>query len=145
LKRRSISRGTVYDVGTFAAAAGVARVAVVQCRQGNVTAALEAERAIAHFGPKVLMFVGVAGAIKDAELGDVVVATEVLGYAVCRLPGERGAVQYPPPARHEDGSQVIGREAAPLCRGAGMGIPATKHLAHARRAASRDRECRPDN
>jgi nucleoside phosphorylase len=72
--------GTAYDVGTFASAAGIWTVAVVQTGPGNVRAAIEAERAIAHFHPSHLLFVGVAGGLKDVTLGDVVAATKVYGY-----------------------------------------------------------------
>lgn len=48
---------------------------------GNTAAAVLAERAIATFSPRALMFVGIAGALReDVALGDVVVATKVYAY-----------------------------------------------------------------
>ena len=69
--------GTVYYVGPFEAEHAVWRVATASVGSGNPGAAAEAERAIAHFHPELALFVGVAGGIKDVELGDVVAATEV--------------------------------------------------------------------
>ena len=72
--------GTVYDLGRFSTAEGSWIVALVQTDQGNPRAALEIERAIQHFAPRYVYFVGVAGGLKDVQLGDVVAATKVYGY-----------------------------------------------------------------
>jgi nucleoside phosphorylase len=80
----STHKGTVYDVGTFADAARRWMVVVVQIGAGNEQAAVEAERALSHFAPDVAFFVGVAGGVKDVQIGDVVVGQKVYGY-------ERGA------------------------------------------------------
>ncbi len=72
--------GDVYERGVFRADERSWQVGVVEMGQGNPNAAQKTERAIAHFAPDVVLFVGVAGGIKDAALGDIVVATKVYGY-----------------------------------------------------------------
>jgi nucleoside phosphorylase/tetratricopeptide (TPR) repeat protein len=71
--------GTVFEVGRPPRGRG--RIALAVTGEGNTAAAVLAERAIALFRPRALMFVGVAGALRDdIELGDVVVATKVYAY-----------------------------------------------------------------
>ncbi|MET8763409.1 5'-methylthioadenosine/S-adenosylhomocysteine nucleosidase [Lentzea sp. NPDC004782] len=71
--------GTWFEVGDLAD--GTGEIAVAITGKGNPGAAVLAERAIAMFGPRALLFVGVGGALnEDIGLGDVVVATKVYGY-----------------------------------------------------------------
>jgi nucleoside phosphorylase len=75
-----VHRGTVYTSGRYESPTSDWIVHTVLIGAGGDSAALEAERAISHFGPEVALFVGVAGGIKDVSLGDVVVATDIYGY-----------------------------------------------------------------
>lgn len=72
--------GDVYQCGQFQTNGQAWEIGIVKMGMGNPNAAQETERAIGHFKPEVVLFVGVAGGLKDVELGDVVVATKVYGY-----------------------------------------------------------------
>jgi nucleoside phosphorylase len=73
-------KGTVFYEGRFHGPAENWLVRVAECGAGNVQSAITTERAITDFSPEVAIFVGIAGGIKDVQLGDVVAATEVYGY-----------------------------------------------------------------
>jgi tetratricopeptide (TPR) repeat protein/nucleoside phosphorylase len=79
-KEEAHSEGTLYEVGNYPGKNTCWRVAVVEIGQGNPNAAQATERAISHFNPSYAFFVGVAGGIKEVNLGDVVVAESVKGY-----------------------------------------------------------------
>ena len=74
--REQTERGTVFHVGRFADWL----VAVAECGEGNVPAAVTVERAIARFKSEVALFVGVAGGVKDVRIGDALVSSKVYGY-----------------------------------------------------------------
>lgn len=84
--------GTIYEQSTFAGNMSRWEVAVVEVGAGNSNAALQGERAIQFLHPEVVIFVGVAGGLKDVALGDVVVATKVYGYEAGKA-GERFALR----------------------------------------------------
>lgn len=72
--------GTIFDVGSLATRRD-RRIALGVTGPGALGAATLTERAFAEFSPSAMMFVGVAGGLRDwLEIGDVVVATKVYSY-----------------------------------------------------------------
>ncbi len=80
--------GTVYERGKFIANGKEWEVGIAEIEAGNARAAAAAERAIAYFQPHILLFVGIAGGIKDVTIGDVVVGTKVYGYEAGKVGDE---------------------------------------------------------
>lgn len=72
--------GDVYHRGTFSADGITWEVGIGQTGEGNERAAATIIRAIDYFKPSIVLFVGVAGGIKDVKLYDVVAARKVYGY-----------------------------------------------------------------
>ncbi|MBU2665122.1 tetratricopeptide repeat protein [Actinoplanes bogorensis] len=71
--------GTLFEVGH--PPRGRFRIALAVTGEGNTAAAVLAERSIALFRPAAIVFVGVAGALReDLAFGDVVVATKIYAY-----------------------------------------------------------------
>jgi nucleoside phosphorylase len=79
LREEMHPQGTIYERGVFAGKESW-NVGIAEVGAGNAGTAVEAERAINYFKPDILLFVGIAGGIKDVAIGDVVVATKVYGY-----------------------------------------------------------------
>lgn len=74
-------RGTEYEIGYFRGGdAGLWQVVIAEIGMGNNYAGIETERAISYWEPTLVAFVGIAGGLKDLELGDVVIAEQVYGY-----------------------------------------------------------------
>ena len=73
-------KGKVYEKGQFQGTYELWDIGITEVGVGNNLSAMETERAINFFKPEVIIFVGVAGGIKDLKLGDVVAAEKVYGY-----------------------------------------------------------------
>lgn len=73
-------KGTVYFSGRFCGDHDAWRIVIVVAGAGNPTAAIEVERAVSRFTPQIVLFVGVAGGIKDVDVGDVVAADKIHSY-----------------------------------------------------------------
>ncbi len=81
LRSLRVTGGTRFQVGEFSGDYLEWNVAVAEIGEGNIGAAIETERAIGHFDPDLILFVGVAGGFKeDLRHGDVVVASKVYDY-----------------------------------------------------------------
>ncbi|MEU9731308.1 hypothetical protein [Streptomyces sp. NPDC048002] len=94
-------RGPKDDIGTAYRMGWVDgtpwQVALAEIGPGNHGAAVVAAKAVQLFGPRMVMFVGVAGALKNSiALGDVVVATKV--YAIHGGKEEDGGFRARPEA-----------------------------------------------
>lgn len=74
------SQGTVYGYGKFSTDERLWEVAIAEIALGNTDAAMETERAIAHWQPNIVLSVGVATGLKDVSAGDVVAGIKVYGY-----------------------------------------------------------------
>jgi adenosylhomocysteine nucleosidase len=78
--------GTLFECGTLVGT--TCAVAITRTGPGNTTTALIAERAISMFRPQALLFVGIAGALRDElRLGDVVVSSKVYAFHGGRTEG----------------------------------------------------------
>lgn len=86
-------QGTIYHQGNFVSGHATWQIAVAEIGMHGSAAAVETERAIAFFHPDIAFFIGVAGGLKDVQMGDVVVATKVYGYEA----GKSGELFEPRP------------------------------------------------
>ncbi|MET9781529.1 5'-methylthioadenosine/S-adenosylhomocysteine nucleosidase [Nocardiopsis alba] len=71
-------RGTRFEIGSLPDGRG--RVVLGLTGKGNQSSAILTERAVQEFSPSALLFVGVAGALWDTPLGDVVIGSHIYAY-----------------------------------------------------------------
>ncbi len=67
----------VVDIGVFNGGGGEIRVGVIEVGPGNLDAATLTTTTMSTLQPKVVLMVGIAGGIKDLDLGDVVAANKI--------------------------------------------------------------------
>jgi nucleoside phosphorylase len=72
--------GVHYEAGTFQGKYHHYKIAIRQTGSKNTTIALATQKAIQDLNPSMIICLGIAGGVKDVELGDVVVATKAYGY-----------------------------------------------------------------
>jgi nucleoside phosphorylase len=90
LKEDLHPKWTVYERGLFAASTQVWDVVIAEIGEGNSGVATEVERAISHFDPTMIFFIGVAGGIrKELKIGDVVVGTKIYKYESGKVLADR--------------------------------------------------------
>lgn len=73
-------QGTVYQRGEFAGPNRIWRIAVAEIGLGGSSAAVETERALHFFRPRITFFVGIADGLQEVQPGDVVAATKIYNY-----------------------------------------------------------------
>jgi nucleoside phosphorylase len=102
--QEKVVKGTYYDVAEFEAKKGkIWRVAVAEIGKGVETAIVETMNALNEFEPDCLLFVGVAGGIKDTKIGDVVIADTVYGYEGAKAGARQ---QARPTEEHSEKSMI---------------------------------------
>lgn len=72
--------GAAYERGVFQGLHHRYTVVVREPGMKNVDMALATERGIQYVKPQLVLLVGIAGGVKDLEIGDVVVAKKAYGY-----------------------------------------------------------------
>lgn len=87
-------KGSIFCDGEFTGKENLWRIGVGMSGMGNISSSIVTERAISFFNPDVIIFVGVAGGIKDVNPGDVVVADKVYNYESGKVGSE--SVLYRP-------------------------------------------------
>jgi len=110
LREETHPKGTIYERGTFTTQKHLWEIGIVQIEIGNASAASAAERAIAHFDPSVVLFVGIADGFKDVRPGDVVVATKIYGYEAGKAYG--GTIFLPRPDVGQSSYRLVERAKA---------------------------------
>lgn len=79
-RQRRVVEGKVYETGIFKGTHHTYRVAIRLTGSKNKEIALAAQHTMQHFQPAIAILGGIAGGVKDVEIGSIVVATHAYGY-----------------------------------------------------------------
>ncbi len=79
-RAEEITEGSRYVMGQFAGKHHNFEIITQQTGSGDSTVALATQKAVKRFNPVAVFLVGIAGGIKDVNIGDVVVGTRYYGY-----------------------------------------------------------------
>ena len=83
---QTLTSGIRCEYGEFAANGEViCHVAVAEIGMGSDEALLETHNVVSELKPDCLFFVGVAGGVKDMQIGDVVIGDKVYGYEQVKI------------------------------------------------------------
>ena len=79
------SNGITYTLVTFKGRHKLYQIAIKKTGSRNENIALATERAVQFFKPAVAILLGIAGGIKDVQLGDIVIGTKAYGYEAGKI------------------------------------------------------------
>lgn len=100
--------GSIYEKGKYLASGIEIEVLLVQTGMGNEKSAIETERAIGFFRPNIVFLVGIAGGVKDVNIGDVVVADKIYSFES----GKADSKFYPRPDLGKSSYSIVQRAKA---------------------------------
>ena len=75
-----IVEGNRYVIGHFTGESHTFEIVTRQTGSGDSIIAIATERAVKRFNPVVVLLVGVAGGVKDVDIGDIVIGTKYYGF-----------------------------------------------------------------
>lgn len=88
LESRMHPNGDYYEVGNISLDGSEWEILIGLTGPHNTVAGIETQKAIEFFNPIIAIFVGVAGGLKDVELGDIVVSSKIYPYEYGKVEGE---------------------------------------------------------
>lgn len=80
---------TTGDIGVFESDGTIVTVAVIETGVGNVHASTATSAALRDLGPETVVVIGIAGGVKDVDIGDVIASKKVYWVEAGKLEAER--------------------------------------------------------